>query len=111
MTEKLNVIYIGDKPEKVDNVSGSGAVWRGHGDVQAVNPESWAKLSKHPNVWVLAGDQQAVAVLTPGIIESTDIQSRHDLADEIRHAVEKATRKVKVTAKVAPPAAPDQAED
>lgn len=91
MTEKLNVIYIGDKPEKVDNVSGSGAVWRGHGDVQAVKPESWEKLSKHPNVWALA-ESDVVGGLSLASSPATQ------------------TRKPRAT-KPAAPTAPDQAKD
>jgi hypothetical protein len=108
MTEKLNVIYIGDKPEKVDNVSGSGAVWRGYGEVQAVKPESWAKLSKHPNVWVLAGSEAVGGLSLASSPTAPDQAETQESADEAKVAP---ARKAKATTKVAPPTVPDQAED
>lgn len=45
------VEYLGNKDRKEDNVSGSGVVWRGHGDVQPVTAAQWGALSKHDEVW------------------------------------------------------------
>lgn len=55
----VNVKYVGIKPMKADNVAHSGAVWLGHGDVQAVTPAVWGKLVNHPDVWALAEEQPA----------------------------------------------------
>lgn len=52
----INVMYIGTKSRKEDNIAGSGLAWRGHGDVQPVTPGQWAQLSKHPDIWVRADD-------------------------------------------------------
>lgn len=45
------VEYLGHKDRKEDNVSGSNAVWHGHGDVQPVTAAQWGALSKHHEVW------------------------------------------------------------
>jgi hypothetical protein len=50
----MKVMYVGQKARKEDNVANTGTVWLGHGDVQEVPDIAWAKLSKHPDVWVLA---------------------------------------------------------
>lgn len=47
----VRVEYIGSKPEKVDNVAGTGIRWAGPGDVQTVPLAAWAKLTVHPTVW------------------------------------------------------------
>ncbi|MCH8180258.1 MAG: hypothetical protein IIA02_10810 [Proteobacteria bacterium] len=52
----INVMYIGTKSRKEDNIAGSGLAWRGHGDVQPVTAAQWAQLSKHPDIWVCADD-------------------------------------------------------
>lgn len=49
--------YIGSKEEKVDNVAGTGKVWRGEGDVQVVDEKAAAKLLKHTDVWEPAEGQ------------------------------------------------------
>lgn len=57
------VEYIGNKPEKVDNVAGTGVIWLGTGDVRAVPIEAWAKMARHETVWRLAEEQKAAATL------------------------------------------------
>lgn len=57
------VEYIGNKPEKVDNVAGTGVIWLGNGDVRAVPIEAWAKMARHEFVWRLAEEQKAAATL------------------------------------------------
>lgn len=57
------VRYIGSKDVKTDNVSDSGAVWHGNGDVQHVTHAQWGKLSVHKQVWERA-DTPAQANLT-----------------------------------------------
>lgn len=51
----IKVEYVGVKPEKIDNVAGTGKVWHGQGDVQEVSPEAWAKLKRHPDIWRIHG--------------------------------------------------------
>lgn len=51
------VQYIGAKDRKEDNLTGSGVVWHGHGDVQPVTAAQWGLLSKHSEVWRLAKDE------------------------------------------------------
>lgn len=51
MDNMIDVEYIGTKDRKEDNVSGSGLVWNGSGDIQAVTREQWAKLQRHPEIW------------------------------------------------------------
>jgi hypothetical protein len=57
----VKVEYIGVKPVKADNVAGTATIWQGHGDVQEVSEAAWAKLSKHPDIWRLAGDKPKAA--------------------------------------------------
>jgi hypothetical protein len=57
------VEYIGNKPEKVDNVANTGVIWLGNGDVRAVPIEAWSKMARHEFVWRLAEEQKAVASL------------------------------------------------
>lgn len=47
------VRYIGLKTVKTDNVALTKTVWDGNGDVQEVDEATWAKLSKHPDIWEL----------------------------------------------------------
>lgn len=47
----VQVEYIGTKERKEDNLTGSGVVWQGHGDVQHVTTAQWGTLSKHSEVW------------------------------------------------------------
>lgn len=56
----VQVEYIGTKERKEDNLTGSGVVWQGHGDVQHVTAAQWGALSKHGEVWRLA-KSEAVA--------------------------------------------------
>jgi hypothetical protein len=53
------VMYVGRKAKKEDNVAGSGVVWMGHGDIQPVSNEAWAKLAAYPDVWVDVPDEPA----------------------------------------------------
>jgi hypothetical protein len=59
--ELVNVEYIGVKERRADTVTNTGVVWYGQGDVRAVPAEAWAKLSKHPDIWRLAGDKPKAA--------------------------------------------------
>lgn len=55
----VNVVYIGPKITAFDNVSGSGLIWYGAGDVKAVTVEQAKKLVKHPTVWMLEDDYKS----------------------------------------------------
>lgn len=59
----VKVKYVGVKPQKTDNVAGTGQVWNGPDDVQEVPIAAWAKLSKHPDIWqrVSDGDPNTLA--------------------------------------------------
>lgn len=52
--DSVRVIYVGQKPIKEDNIAGTGAVWRGEGDVQNVPLAAWPKLAPHRGIWQLA---------------------------------------------------------
>ena len=56
-----NVRYIGKKDHKEDNVAGTGIVWNGQGDVQAVSDSAFAKLILHPDVWENAGADDGIS--------------------------------------------------
>ncbi len=47
-----NIVYIGRKRFKPDNVAGTDTVWLEYGDVQEVPYKASVKLLKHPDVWV-----------------------------------------------------------
>lgn len=52
--KNVSVRYTGTKPVKTDTVTGSGAVWVGHGAVCDVPADVAAKLCLYPDVWVPA---------------------------------------------------------
>lgn len=83
------VRYVGRKPIKADNVAGTGVVWNGPGDEQAVPVDAWPKLAKHEGVWDLV--EEAVPTgLTLGdaaVTESFDLDAA---TDEAVHAFAKA---------------------
>lgn len=54
----VNVVYLGRKPFKQDNVAGTGIVWHGHGNIQRVPVTALAKLLEHPAVWSVTGDEE-----------------------------------------------------
>lgn len=54
--ETVRVMYVGAKPIKEDNIAGTGAVWRGEGDVQLVPLSAWPRLAPHTGVWQLADE-------------------------------------------------------
>jgi hypothetical protein len=54
--------YIGPKPQKSDNVAGTGTTWAGAGDVQEVPAAAALVLLKFSTVWEDAGtDAKAAA--------------------------------------------------
>jgi hypothetical protein len=55
-TPVVLVQYIGTKERKEDNLTDSGTVWHGQGDVQQVTHQVWGKLCKHPGIWRLVDD-------------------------------------------------------
>lgn len=48
----IKLVYIGPKPVKKDNVTGSAFVWVGYGDCQEVPMEIGRRLMEFPTVWV-----------------------------------------------------------
>lgn len=52
--EKVAVAYVGRKPQAHDNVAGSGKMWNGYGDIQEVSPEQARILTRYPDQWELA---------------------------------------------------------
>ncbi len=59
MTETVNLVYIGAKPEKRDTTYGSGLVFPA-GEAIPVPTEFVPKLLKHKDVWVKESDYAAV---------------------------------------------------
>lgn len=91
------VRYVGRKPIKADNVAGTGVVWNGPGDEQAVPADAWPKLAKHEGVWELVVDLAVVEVSSPGqglsLGDATPFTETFDLdaaTDEAVHAYAKA---------------------
>ena len=56
------VKYVGRKLTAIDNVANSGAIWNGHGDVQAVTDRQARLLVAYPDQWVLADGSDSIAV-------------------------------------------------
>lgn len=54
--------YVGRKDWTVDSITGSGATWNGHGDIQPVPEKSAERLLKHPDQWELVSVREALAV-------------------------------------------------
>lgn len=59
------VEYVGSKPEKSDNLYGTGLTWYGHGDVQEVPANKWAAMKKHADVWREYAPDAAGSSLAP----------------------------------------------
>lgn len=58
--------YVGLKASKTDNISDSGHVWNGHGDVRRVTTEQAAKLRPHRDVWeILDSEPEAAPAPAP----------------------------------------------
>ena len=62
--------YIGKKDQKPDNVTGTGVVWLGKGDVQTVPDEAVSKLVRHADVWELADEHPADAAPQGGLADA-----------------------------------------
>lgn len=54
----VQVVYVGVKPMKEDNIAGTGVVWLGQGDEKPVPLAAWPRLAPHTGVWRLA-EQEA----------------------------------------------------
>lgn len=66
-------MYVGCKAKKEDNVAWSGVVWLGHGDIQDVSDEVWAKLAPYPDVWIEVPAEPA-AEATGGLADAPAAQ-------------------------------------
>lgn len=49
----VEVVYVGSKSYKEDNICKTGAVWFGYGDSQKIERKYIPILLKHPDVWML----------------------------------------------------------
>lgn len=54
MVATVRVEYVGLKASETDHLYATGITWRGAGDVQDVPVDSWEKMAKHTDVWMLA---------------------------------------------------------
>lgn len=52
--QTIDLVYVGSKKFKVDNVCNTGTVWIGYGDVQKVERKHAPKFLLHPDVWLTA---------------------------------------------------------
>ena len=52
--KKLKIVYVGNKLMSHDNVTRSGAIWNGKGDIQEVTEDQAKILLKYPDQWALA---------------------------------------------------------
>lgn len=51
--EYVELVYVGKKQFKEDNVANSGTVWFGYGDCKKVAKKLFPLFARHPDVWVL----------------------------------------------------------
>lgn len=51
--EYAELVYVGKKPFKADNVANTGTVWFGHGDCKKVPKKTYPIFARHPDVWQL----------------------------------------------------------
>lgn len=81
-----NIRYIGKKERKVDTVAGTGIVWNGHGDVQAVPDSAVKKLLEHTDSFELATDVPPAAATTsePTVVTPTMTDPKKDEDDNQR---------------------------
>ncbi len=54
--QTIDIVYVGSKKFKPDNVCGTGTVWFGYGDVQKVERKHAPKFMAHPDVWMIADE-------------------------------------------------------
>jgi len=64
------VKYVGAKLVKTDNVAGTKIVWVGNGDVQEVDDATWAKLSRHPDIWERVEDSRPKPSLADVVVNT-----------------------------------------
>ena len=77
------VKYVGKKPLTIDSVCGTGAVWNGAGDIQAIPAEAAEKLSKyHPDQWqIVAAVKKPRAAKAKAIDATATIDIDDDTAE------------------------------
>lgn len=51
--EYVELVYVGKKQFKEDNVANSGTVWFGYGDSKQVAKRLYPLFARHPDVWML----------------------------------------------------------
>lgn len=49
--EQTQLVYVGNRPFKTDNICNTGTTWFGFGDVKAVARKLEPAFLKHPDVW------------------------------------------------------------
>jgi hypothetical protein len=54
--QTIDIVYVGSKKFKTDNVCNTGTVWFGYGDVQKVERKHAPKFMAHPDVWLTADE-------------------------------------------------------
>lgn len=72
MTRLVEILYVGNKPTAYDNITRSGVVWNGPGDVQKVTDAQAKLLLKYPDQWALVNREDQEAVDTPVSISVED---------------------------------------
>lgn len=77
--------YVGSKPRKEDNITHSGVIWYGPGDVQEVPDASMHKLLAHVDVWrrpaPVGGLATLAAAASPELLGETNSASAKQEAE------------------------------
>lgn len=88
----MRIAYIGTKPNKADNVAGTGLSWT-PGQVHEVeNPEACKKLLAHSCVWVLDNSADLIAELRARAEEVARLKQEQDDRDEVERLAADAER-------------------
>jgi hypothetical protein len=99
----IELRYIGRKAWAIDPVGGTGTVWDGNGDVQAVTVGAARKILKHPDEWELANPDDASRLEVNTLHHTIDEDGKPTEVDDadLAKPVERMTRaELKVFAKL-----------
>ena len=89
LPEKIELVYIGSRDIKMDNVCNTGTIWFGYGDAQPVEKKYLPKFLMHPDVWMLkekfvAGDKTVKVFSTANVnVKSQKIESKNNEAHSV----------------------------
>ena len=85
--ESKFIQYIGNKPEKPDNVAPSNLVWKGHGDTLEVSSVHATILLQHPTIWRDVTDQMKDGQAPSPSANAAGVQFQGGRGEQILQAI------------------------